>query len=309
MIRNIELVTLIQTLVAAGQGSFHKAGELLRVPASTVSRRVRSLETLLGVKLFDRHRHGIRLTPAGDAILQQIRRNLDDLNIVLINASTIGRGRTGWLKIGTYVSPSTGHLRTAIREYKQSFPNVDVQYTDGERRHLMERLNAGAIDVAIVAGQFRTGIHDVIPLWCEKVLVAMPESHSLANKANVTWNDLRKEQIRLGRDSGPELRDHLIAKLGASGDVPSIVRSDVGRDFALSLVNLEPEITLLYEADAGARHPGVTFREVTDDQGPSLVSYYACWLGTNDNPALLRFLDLLRDRRGAHRQCDGPRAG
>src|SRR5260221_8390754 len=297
MIRNIKFVPLIRPWVAGGEGFFKRPGNLPGAPASTVSRRVRSLETLLGVKLFDRHRHGIRLTPAGDAILQQIRRNLDDLNIVLINASTIGRGRTGWLKIGTYVSPSTGHLRTAIREYKQSFPNVDVQYTDGERRHLMERLNAGAIDVAIVAGQVRTGIHDVIPLWREKVLVAMPESHSLANKANVTWNDLRKEQIRLGRDSGPELRDHLIAKLRASGDVPSIVRSDVGRDFALSLVNFEPEITLLYEANAGARHPGRAFREVADGQGPSLVAYYACWLGTNDNPALLRFLDLLRDRR------------
>src|SRR5258708_39656294 len=166
----------------------------------------------------------------------------------------------------------------------------------------MERLQEGAIDVAVVAGQFRTGIPDVIPLWREKVLVAMPESHSLANKANVTWNDLRKEQIRLGRDSGPELRDHLIAKLGASGDVPSIVRSDVGRDFALSLVNLEPEITLLSEADAGARHPGVTFRELTDDQGPSRVSYYACWSSSSDTPPLLGSRGLPRTRGGAHPQ-------
>jgi DNA-binding transcriptional LysR family regulator len=300
MIRDIELVTLLQTLVAAGQGSFHKAGTLVGVPASTVSRRVRSLEALIGIKLFDRHRHGIRPTAAGDAFLEQIRRILDELNIALINASTNAQGRAGWLKIGTYVSPSTGHLRAAIREYKRRFPDVDVQYTDGERRHLMERLSAGAIDVAIVVGQFRTGVHDVIPLWREKVLVAVPESHSLASKANVTWEDLRKEKIRLGRDPGPELRDHLISKLNASGDIPSIIRSDVGRDFALSLVNLEPEITLLYEADAGARHPGVIYREVTEDKGPSLVPYYACWLGANDNPALLHFLDLLRRQEGAH---------
>jgi hypothetical protein len=64
VIRDTELVILSQTLVAAEQGSFHKAGTLLHVPASTVSRRVKSLETLIGVKLFDRHRHGIRLTAA-----------------------------------------------------------------------------------------------------------------------------------------------------------------------------------------------------------------------------------------------------
>ncbi|MBV5270230.1 MAG: LysR family transcriptional regulator, partial [Afipia sp.] len=59
MIRSIEMVTLLQTLIAAEQGSFHKAGMLLGIPASTVSRRVRSLENQLGVRLFDRHRHGI----------------------------------------------------------------------------------------------------------------------------------------------------------------------------------------------------------------------------------------------------------
>jgi DNA-binding transcriptional LysR family regulator len=169
MIRDTELVILSQTLVAAEQGSFHKAGTLLHVPASTVSRRVKSLETLIGVKLFDRHRQGIRLTAAGDAFLRQIRRILDELNVVLINASSAGRGETGWLNVGLYVSPSTGRLRAVLREYEHTFTSVDVQYTEGERRHLMEGLNAGAIDVVIVAGHFRSGVHDVIPLWQEKV--------------------------------------------------------------------------------------------------------------------------------------------
>jgi DNA-binding transcriptional LysR family regulator len=100
MIRNIELVTLLQTVVAAGQGSFHKAGTLVGVPASTISRRVRSLEELIGVKLFDRHRHGIRPTAAGDAFLEQIRRILDELNTVLINAKASPHGKAGSLNIG-----------------------------------------------------------------------------------------------------------------------------------------------------------------------------------------------------------------
>ena len=93
--RSGELVTLIQTLVAAGQGSFHKAGEHLRVPASTMSRRVSGLETLIGVKLFDRHRHGIRPTAAGAVFLEQVRRILDELNIALVNAATIAQGKIG----------------------------------------------------------------------------------------------------------------------------------------------------------------------------------------------------------------------
>jgi DNA-binding transcriptional LysR family regulator len=309
MIRNIELVTLLQTLVAAGQGSFHKAGTVVGVPPSTISRRVRSLEELIGVKLFDRHRHGIRPTAAGDAFLEQVRRIMDELNVALLNASTNAQGNTGWLKIGTYVSPSSGQLRAVLSEYKQAFPKVDVQYIESRRYDLVERLHASAIDVIIVADHFRSGVHDVIPLWREKVLVAMPASHRLASKTNLTWDDLRNVQIFIGRDPGPELRDHLVAKLKTSGDVPSIHQFDVGRDFSLSLVGIEPEVTLLYEADAGVGHPGVIYRELTDHQGPSLVPYYACSLSSNDNPALRSFLDLLRRHQGPHRRHRHAQAG
>ncbi len=302
MIRSIEMVTLLQTLIAAEQGSFHKAGMLLGIPASTVSRRVRSLENQLGVRLFDRHRHGIRPTAASNAFLKPIRRILDELNTVLINAKTIARGKAGALHIGLYVSPSTGQLRTVLHEYKNAFPNVDVQYVEGERSLLMERLNAGSIDVAIVVGHFRSGMHDIVPLWSEKILVAMAATHSLADKATLTWDDLRTEHILLGRDPGPELRDHLLSRLNASGDLPAIRHSHIGRDFVLSLLDIESDVTLLYEADTGAQHPGVIYREVVDDEGPSLVPYFACWITSNDNPALQHFLDLLLQHKGPQRQ-------
>jgi DNA-binding transcriptional LysR family regulator len=301
MIENVELVTLIQTLVAAREGSFHKAGELLGVPASTISRRVRSLETHIGIKLFDRHRHGIRSTAVGEVFLVQIQHVLDELKIALVNASTIAQGKMGWLKIGTYVSPSAGHLRAALSDFKESFPNVDLQYIEGRRYDLVKRLNTGAIDVAIVADHFRSGLHEVIPLWQEKILVAMPASHRLAGKTDLSWDDLRKVQIFIGRDPGPELRDHLVAQFKTFGDVPSIHQFDVGRDFSLSLVGIEPEVTLLYEADARTGYPSVIYRELTDRRGPSLVRYYACWLSNNDNPALRSFLDLVRRRSESDR--------
>src|SRR5690242_1616480 len=76
MIRNIELDALLQSLIAAEQGSFHRAGSLLGVQTSTISRRIRQLEARIGVSLFERHRHGIRPTDAGKAFLESTRRIL-----------------------------------------------------------------------------------------------------------------------------------------------------------------------------------------------------------------------------------------
>ncbi len=294
MIRKTELVILRQALVAAKQGSFDKAGESLRIPASTVSRRVRRLEDLIGFKLFDRRRNGIRATAAGHAFLEQTRRILDELNVALANASTLAQGNVGWLKIGTYVSPSTGQLRAALSEYRQRFLKVHIEYIEGRRYDLIRRLNEGTIDVAIIADHFRSGVHDVMPLWREKVLAAMPDSHRLAQKAELTWNDLRNERIFLGRDPGSELRDHVIAKLKGAGDVPLIHQFDIGHEFSLSLVGIELDITLIYEADAGIHRPGVVYREIIEKKRPSMVPYFACSLNENQNPALRCFLDLLR---------------
>lgn len=305
MIRKIELAALIQVLIAAEQRSFHKAGVMLGVRHSTLSRRVKALEALLGIKVFERHRHGIRPTPVGEAFLVSIRRVLDDLNATLNNARVSGSGDAGWLKIGTYISPSTGQLRAALHEYKRSYPNVNVRYIESQRYDLFERLNAGGIDVAIVADHFSNGMHDIVPLWCEKVLVAMPASHPLAEKPELVWEDLRQEQIFVGRGSGLELRDHLLAKLKVSGEIPAIRQFDIGHEFTISLIGIERDLTLLYEADAGSPHPGVIYREVSELRGPSRRPYFACSLPNNGNPALHRFLDVVREHKGLHH----PRGG
>lgn len=294
MIRNTELVTLIQTLAAAEQGSFHKAGLQFGIPASTISRRVRTLEAQMGVTLFNRHRHGVRSTAIGNGFIEEIRRVLDDLDLVLVNTSTTKRAHNGSLRIGLYVSPWRGHLRAVLGTYKRTFPDVQIQYSDGARKDLMKRLEAGAIDVAIVADHARHGPHEVTSLWREKILVAMPRTHKLASKKSLTWDDLRKEHIVLGRDPGPDLRVCLIHKLKRSGRVPTIHHHNVGQDFSLSLIGLGHDMTLVYETDAGAERPSVVYRNLTDGHNPCLVPFYACWMKHNDNPALQSFLTLLR---------------
>ncbi|WP_425991130.1 LysR family transcriptional regulator [Afipia sp. DC4300-2b1] len=295
MIRGTELVTLIQTLAAAEQGSFSKAGQQCSVPASTISRRVRALETQIGVKLFTRHRHGLRRTVAGEGFIAEIRRVLNDLNLVLVNTSASRRGHSGSLRIGLSVSPWRGRLRAALAAYRDRFPAVQIQYTDGERKDLMKRLDAGAIDIAIVADHTRHGSHEVMALWRENILVAMPRSHPLAGKRPLAWDDLRKEHVILGRDPGPDLGELLLHKLNRTGPMPTIHHHNIGHDFSLSLIGLGHDVTLVYESDASTEHSSIVYRLLTDGHTPSLVPFFACWMPHNDNPALRTFLDTLRE--------------
>jgi DNA-binding transcriptional LysR family regulator len=140
MIRNSKLDTLFQTLIVAEQGSFHKAASLLGVKTSTLSRRIHELEARIGVSLFQRHRHGVRATDAGRIFLENMQRIESDLDSVLNNARAAGRGESGRLRIGLYVSLSAGPLRDALLAYAEHFPDVEISVVDESRRNLIERL-------------------------------------------------------------------------------------------------------------------------------------------------------------------------
>lgn len=295
-IKNIELDSLFQTLVVAEQGSLHKAASLLGVKTSTLSRRIHELEARIGVSLFQRHRHGVRPTDAGKIFFENMQRIESDLDSALINARAAGRGESGWLRIGLYVSLSTGPLRDALLAYAERFPDVEISVVDESRRSLMERLNSGSLDIIIVNGQVRHGALDVLPLWTEDILVAMPDGHPLSRQDAITWDDLRHERVLFSsRDPGPELRNALIAGQGGVGILPTILQTSADRDAVIGFVALRRSVTLLHASSAGVVHPGVIYRKLSGRHRMLSARCIACWHARNDNPALKQFLSLLRD--------------
>ena len=69
-----------------------------------------------------------------------------------------------------------------------------------------------------------------MPLWSERILLALLEGHSLAGKDVVYWTDLRGETVLLSQyDPGRELEDLLMSKLVSPEDRPKIARHDVSR--------------------------------------------------------------------------------
>lgn len=297
MVRNVQLIVLIQALTAAEQRSFRKASELLGVRTSTISRRIRELEQRLGVPIFLRHRHGVRPTDAGAVFLEEARRIIGDLQNLITNTRAGGGGSTGRLRVGFYLSLSAGELRTTLLAFRERFPKVELRVTEASRRRLMEQLNAGRLDVIIVANQRSPSRFETLPLWNEKILVALPAAHVLAARSDLDWSDLRDELFLLPEhDPGPELQSHLVTSFEISGGTPQLLRLGITRDNALNLVSFGCSVTLLYEAESGTAHDGVVYRDVSGPQPPASTPYLAYWDKTNANPALKCFLDLLRQR-------------
>ena len=204
----IELRQLRYVVAAAEHGSFRRAAESMRLQQSTLSRRIRDLEIRLGVGLFERSHTGVRPTRAGVEFIRIARYVVDEIDRMAAAATAAGRGEAGRLVVGFYTSLSAGNLRLALRDFRQAKKEVEVVAVEGTRARLFSGLSNGGIDIVVVTGDSGNSRFDSLPLWSERVIVALPETHPLANSEIVYWTDLRGETFLLSqRDPGPEIQD------------------------------------------------------------------------------------------------------
>lgn len=293
---SVDFRDLKWAIVVARHRSLRRAAEALGIRQSTLSRRLCDLERRIGVTLFERSNGGTRLTMAGTEFFRTAQRVIDEVNASLLRLKNYDRGEEGVLTIGVYASLSAGHLRAILMEHHQRFSLVNVQIFDGGREQLLSALKGDVIDIAILTSGVEVWDERLLPLWSERVIIAMPEYHPLATKNTITWYDIATEHVILSnRGPGPELERLLKNRLGQHPAIRTLWHSS-GLDRLLSLVSARKNVLLMLEGGTGIRYEGITYREVHDSDGPVKFDFVAYWRQSNSNPAAKSFISMLRER-------------
>ena len=293
----IALVHLRYAVAAADHGSFRRAAEAMLVRQSTLSRCIRQLEERIDMIVFERSSGGVRTTQAGRGFLRMARSILEQMDMLVASAQSAGRGEAGRLAIGFHTSLSVGNLRAALVAYAQRFSQIEVGLIERSRTRLTTALCNSAIDIAIVTGETPLLDSKIMSLWSERIVVALPEGHRLAEGQTIHWADLKGETLLLNRhDPGPEILDLLVAKLTSPEDRPRLVHHDVTGESIKNLVGAGFGVSLMTESSLRADTVGLTYRKIRDGTGSVRMGYSANWREDNDNPALANFLKLLRER-------------
>ncbi|MDV3458245.1 LysR family transcriptional regulator [Sphingomonas sp. HF-S4] len=291
----IEVHLLRYALAAADSGSFSRAAEQFRVKQSTLSKRVRHLELRIGVPLFTRSTQGVAPTPSGIQFLARARSIVGELDMLSTDVMALASGERGRLRIGFHGTLAAGDLRATIEDFRREAPDVELEAIEAGRDQLLDGLDRGRLDLAVVAGEGAGG--QALCLWSEPLAVGLSLQHRLLERDRLYWTDLREMTFLVTRaDPGDLIAAMIAARLAGPCHAPRIVAQAVSRDNLHSLITRD---RVSVTAGAGSMtDEGVAFREVHDAFGPTRLSQTLHWREENENPALARFLALAARRYG-----------
>lgn len=163
-------------------GNISQAAKCMSMTQPSVSRHIQQLEQAIGVPLFDRYHRPMRLTAAGEFFLSQVEPLLEQLNQTLQLTKRFAEPLpTQELTIGFVASVLYGLLPEIISTLKSSLPALDIKLVEISSQQQIDALKTGEIDVGF--GRFRHTDHFVRQIFLrhERLVVALPAMHALAN--------------------------------------------------------------------------------------------------------------------------------
>jgi DNA-binding transcriptional LysR family regulator len=250
-------------VAVAEQLHFGHAAESLSIGQPAVSQQIARLERELGVSLFDRSARTVRLTPAGSRLLPEARAVLIAADRArLAVAAPANRTATRTLRLGS----STGlgdRLARVLHELRVARPGTEAALVSAPTRARLERVASGQLDAAFVRGVSSAPGVELIEVWQDRLLVALPAAHELAGASVVRLPELAELSLRIvSRRLNPPLVDLLTSACTAAGFTPAHGPELDTLENTLAAIAAGPASwTVLYEVHARTlRPPHVVFR-------------------------------------------------
>jgi DNA-binding transcriptional LysR family regulator len=177
------------------RGSLSAAAEALSFTQPAISRQVAALEREAGAQLLERTPRGIRLTEPGRVLLEHAEAILDRMAAARAQVEAVARVAGGRLRIGSFQTANVTVVPRAIAAFAAAHPEVELSLVESVSPKLYGHLRSGEVDVAVVTHLPDLDGDDVeiVHLADDEILVALPASHPLAEKARLRLRDLREE--------------------------------------------------------------------------------------------------------------------
>ena len=282
-------------IAVAEELHFGKAAKRLNISQPPLSQQIMQLEKDIGVRLFNRTKRRVEITPAGLVFLAEARRIMTMSEDAVRRTVRADKGEIGRLAVGYIGSANYSLLPKVIREFRRRFQDVDLSLAEMNTSNQIEALRDGRIHVGFLRppqGIENEGL-SVEPVFREPLMVAMPRNRHIKDKTPIPLRMLAKESfIMIPRQRGPGFFDYIIALCQKEGFSPRIVLEASQFHTIIGLVAAEIGIAIVPATMQRSRFKGVVFRML---EGGAETVLNMAWTSENPSLVLHNFIGVTRE--------------
>ncbi len=276
-------------IVLAGQLHFGRASELLHLSQPALTKQIRKLEDELGSPLFERSRHGSRLSTLGVYFLREARDVVGRFDEIVTRSRQVVSGETGLLRIGFGFHTLELVPRLVVR-LREDSPAVEIALRDMSTSEQSAELHAGQLDLGFMrlpaAREF-----SVLRVVEDRLMLVSSAESRLPEK--LTLKQSRNEPfVLISEHRSPGFHGHVLQLCAKHGFHPRIVQQVTDFRTALALVRAGMGVSVIPQSFCDPPITGIRYHALRDADARWSVG--AAWRKEDTNPLLHRFLSLLR---------------
>ncbi len=271
-------------LIVAEELHFGRAAKRLNMSQPPLTEQIQILEQALKVKLFERSRRGTKLTPAGAAILPAVRKFSDQLERLEFAIREAVAGQRSMLTIGAISTAMVEVLPPLIAKMKKTHPDVTISMREIDSVEAVPLLHAGDIDIAFarLEGDLGSEIQS-IPLREDRLAVALPKEHPLAEKARIPLALLAQADfVMFYRRVSPSYFDSLVSACHNAGFSPRVVHEVASVASQMAFVGCGQGVALVPSAMKKMAYETCVVRPLREKL--SVVTTAVAWNQSLNNP-------------------------
>lgn len=256
----MELRHLRYFIAVAEELHFGRAAQRLHIAQPPLSQQIKGLEDELGVRLFERTKRKVELTPAGKLFLDEARLTLSQAERAKRIAVEAEAGVRGRLRVGFVTSASYSILPVLVRRFRCDFPFIDLELLEMIPSRQIEALESRSIDVGILRPPIGNTCLEMETILEEPMVAALPSDHRKADQKAIGLKTLADDAfVFFPRHHGPGIYDIVMQACNQAGFSPQISYSPNEMQTILAYVAAGLGVSLVPQSLSGFHRDSITY--------------------------------------------------
>jgi DNA-binding transcriptional LysR family regulator len=289
----IELRHLRYFIAVAEELHFGRAADRLHMAQPPLSQQIRQLEAELGFQLLYRTKRSVQLTEAGQVFLEDCRKILRQLDQAIRTGQQASRGELGQLAIAFVSSAAYNVLPSILQAFRAAMPQVRLELHELTTDQQVQWMQDGRIDVGFVRPPIEAEQLQLMTIFREPLVVALPIAHPLVEQAQVSLASLASEPfILFPRPLAPGLYDQIISLCQQAEFSPNVVQEAIQMQTIVSLVASEIGIAIVPVSLQNLQRTGVVYKPLIEPTPQAAIAL--TWRTQDMSPTVQRFLEVVK---------------